>query len=125
MSKGEEKSVSEEKTPKKKSCKKGGKIIRYEPKTTKELMASPLTVSCFKHVGCFQFCGKVQQIQYHPMLTMLFITNLHDRQVTLAGVTFTMSTNAIAVDTKITNVGEKWFKQGNLDHSYYEPYLKP
>ena len=88
-------------------------------------MASPLTVPCFKHVGCFNFCEILQQIQYHPMLTRLFITNIHDRQVTLARVTFTMSTNAIAVATRIPNAGEKWFKQGNLDHSYYEKYLKP
>ena len=87
-------------------------------------MDSPLTMSCFKHVGCFEFCEKLQQIQYHPMLTRLFITNIHDRQVTLAGVTFTMSTNAIAAATGIPNVGEKWFKQGNLDQSYYE-HLKP
>ena len=125
MSEEEDKSVSEEQTPKKKSCMKGGKIIIYEPATIKYLMASPLTVSCFKHVGCFEFCEKVQKSQYHPMLTRLFITNLHDRQVTLAGVTFDMSTNAISTATGIPNVGEKWFKQGNLDLSYYEPYLKP
>ena len=59
------------------------------------------------------------------MLTRLFISGLHDRQVILAGVTFTMSNNAIAATTAIPNVGEKWFKQRNLDHSYYEPYLKP
>ena len=88
-------------------------------------MASPLTVSCFKHVGCFEFCERVQQIQYHSELTRLFIKNLHDRQVTLAGVTFTMSTNVISVATRIPNVREKWFKEGNLDLSYYEPYLKP
>ena len=105
MSEEEDKNFSEEQTPKKKSFKKGGKLIRYEPETTKELMASPLTVSCFKHVGCFEFCEKVQQIQYHPMLTRLFITNIHDRQVTLVGVTFTMSTNIIVATTGISNVG--------------------
>ena len=54
----EDRGVSEEQTPKRINH-KGGKIIRYEPVTTKELMASPLTVSCFKHVGCFEFCEKV------------------------------------------------------------------
>ena len=38
---------------------KGGKINRFEPLNTRELMASPLTVPCFKHVGCFEFCEKV------------------------------------------------------------------
>ena len=107
MSKEKDIGVSEEKTPKKIDH-KGGKINRYELITPKELMASPLTVSCFKHVGCFEFCEKVQQIQYHPVLTRLFITNIHDRQVTLAGVTFTMSTNAILAVTGIP----KWEKNG-------------
>ena len=107
MSKEEDKSVSEEQTPKKKSCKKGGKIIRDEPTNTKELMASPLTVSCFKHVVCFEFCEKVQKVQYHPMLTRLLISGLHDMQVTLVGTNFTMSTNAIETATRIPNVGEK------------------
>ena len=39
---------------------KGGNINRFEPLNTRELMASPLTDSCFKHVGCFDFCEKVQ-----------------------------------------------------------------
>ena len=36
-----------------------------------------------------------------------------------------MSTNAIAAAIGIPSVGEKWFKQENLDMSYFEPYLKP
>ena len=36
-----------------------------------------------------------------------------------------MSTNAIAAAIGIPSVGERWFKQANLDMSYYEPYLKP
>ena len=35
---------------------KGGRIIRFEPTNTRELMASPMAVTCFKHVGCFDFC---------------------------------------------------------------------
>ena len=120
----EDRDNSGEQSPKK-SDHKGGKTNRYEPITTKELMASPLTVCCFKHVGCFEFCERVQQIQYHPLLTRLFITNIHDGHVTLVGVTFTMPNSAILAATWIPNVGEKWFKQGNLDLSYYEPYLKP
>ena len=34
---------------------KEGKINIFEPLNTRELMASPLIVSCFKHVGCFEF----------------------------------------------------------------------
>ena len=88
-------------------------------------MASPLTVSYFKHVGCFEFCEKVQQVQNHPELIRPFINNLHEKQVNLAGVTFEMYTNAIADSTGISSVGEKWFKQENLDMCYFEPYLKP
>ena len=61
MSEKKHKGVSEEQKLKG-SDHKGGKIKIYEPITTKELMASPLTPSCFKHVGCFDFCEKVQRI---------------------------------------------------------------
>ena len=88
-------------------------------------MASPLTISCFKHVGCYEFCEKVQQVQNHPKLTRLFIINLHDKQVNLAGITFELSIDAIANATGIPSVGEKSVKQANLEMSYFEPYLKP
>ena len=104
---------------------KGGNINRFELLNTSEIMASPLTVSYFKHVGCFEFYEKVQQVQNHPELTRLFIINLHENQVNLARVTFEMSTDAIAAATGISSVGEKWFKQANLDMSYFKPYLKP
>ena len=104
---------------------KGGKINRFEPINTREIMASSLTVSCFKHMGCFEFCERVQQVQNHLELTRLFIINLHDKQANLVGVNFEMSTNAIAAATGIPIVGERWFKKGNLDMIYFKPYLKP
>ena len=96
---------------------KGGKINIFEPLNTRELMTSPLTVSCFKHVGFYKFYEKVQQVQNHPKLTRLFIINLHEKKVNLVGVTFKLSTDAIANATWIPSVGEKWFKQDNLDKS--------
>ena len=64
-------------------------------------------------------------MQNHPELTRLFILNLHEKQVDLAGVNFELSFDAIANATRIPSVGEKWFKQANIDMSYYEPFLKP
>ena len=64
-------------------------------------------------------------MQNNPKLTRLFIINLHDKQVKLAGVTFELSTYVIVNATGIPSVGEKWFKQANLDMRYFEPYLKP
>ena len=104
---------------------KGGKINRFEPLNTRELMASPLTIYCFKHVGCYKFYEKVQQEQNHLELTRLFMINLYEKQVNIVGVTFELYTDAIANATCIPSVGEKWFKQANLDMSYFEPYLKP
>lgn len=59
------------------------------------------------------------------MLTRIFISKLHDNQVTLAGVTFTISTIVISAATGIPDVGEKWFKQSELEKHYYEPFIKP
>lgn len=61
-------------------------------------------------VRFFEFCEQVQAVQYHPELTRLFITKIQDNQVTLAGITFTMSATIISAATRILEVGEKWFK---------------
>lgn len=84
-----------------------------------------MTISSFKHLGCFDFCVMVQRVQSHLVLTRVFISNLEDNQVTLAGVTFTISSGIIVAATGIPNVHERWFKAQNLDNQYYEPYFKP
>lgn len=104
---------------------KGGIILRFEPTNTRELMASPITVTSFKHFGCFDFCMMVQRVQSHLLLTRVFISNIEDNQVTLVGVTFTISSDIMFATNGIPNVGEMWFKAQNLNHKYYKPYLKP
>jgi len=91
MAEEENRGQSEEEIQERRKYKKGGRIMRHEPTNTRELMESPITMTSFKHMGCFEFCEKVKRIQHHPVLTRLFITNFHDNQVTLAGVTFTIS----------------------------------
>ena len=66
----------------------------------------------------------VKSVQSHPTLTRVFVINLQKNQVTIAGVTFTISTDIIEATTGIPNVGEKWFKTKDLDAQIYEPYLK-
>ena len=89
---------------------KGGRINRFESLNKMELNSSPLTVSCFQNVGCYEFCEKVQQVKNYPELTRLFILNLHEKQVNLEWVKFELSSDAIAISTGIPSVGEKWFK---------------
>ena len=96
----------EEKMPKRHDH-KGGRINIFEPLNTWELMASPITISCLKQVGFFDFCEKVQQVQNHPELTRLFIINFHDKQVNLDEVKFELSTYSITDATGIPSVGEK------------------
>ena len=104
---------------------KGGTVNIFEPLNTKELTTSPTIVAYFQEVGCFDFCERVQRVQSHPELTKIFILNLHDHQVHLAGVNFELSTNTISMATGIPCMGEKWFKQVNLDLSHYQPFLRP
>ena len=104
---------------------KGGRALILEPTSTREILASPLIVTCFKHVACYEFCEKIRRVQHHPMLTRIFISRLHDNEVTLAGVTFTLSTAIISTAIRIPNVGEKWFKKGNLKKQDFEFFLKP
>jgi len=103
----------------------GGKIIREEPSNLREFQALELAVSCFRYLGCYEFCEQVERVQYHPELTRLFAAHLHDKKVTLARVTFTISSSIIVDATRIPNVVEKWFKNRDLDEYYYEPYIKP
>jgi len=84
-----------------------------------------MTMTSFKWLGYYEFCEQVQAVQHHPELTRLFITKLQDNQVTLAGITFTLSTAIISAATRIPYVGEKWFKHGDLERHYYEPYMEP
>ena len=59
MAEEENISHSEEERQDRRLSKRGWRIIRHEPINTRELMASPITVAGFKHVGCFEFCEKV------------------------------------------------------------------
>ena len=37
----------------------GGRVLRLEPTNTRELLASPMAVTCFKYVGDYDFCEQV------------------------------------------------------------------
>jgi len=125
MAEEEYKPYSEEEETEVKKTHKGGRILRFEPTDLRELLTSPMVVTSFKYLGCYDFCEQVQAVQHHPMLTRLFISKLQDNQVTLVGVTFTLSSAIILAAIGIPNVGEKWFKQGDLERHYYEPFIKP
>lgn len=94
---------------------KGGKIIREEPTSLRELQACRLVVSCFRHQACFEFCEMVERVQFHHELANFFLTHLDNNEVTLARVTFEISPTVISEATKIPNVGEKWYKGHDLD----------
>jgi len=102
---------------------KGGRHIREEPTTLTELQAFPLVISCFQHQSCYDFCEKVANVQFHHELGGLFVLHLHGDQVTLAGVTFTLKQESIAIG--IPNIGEPWNKRQKIDRQHYEPYIKP
>ena len=103
---------------------KGGKIIRENPTSVRELQACSLAVSFFRHQACFEFCELVERIQFHHELARLFVAHLHNNEVTLARVTFTISPAVISEATRIPNVGEKWYKVQDLDEDYCELYIK-
>ena len=85
---------------------KGGKHNREEPTSLAELLACPLAVTCFQHQSCYQFCEMVERGKYHHELARLFVLHLHDDEVTLASVTFSLTPETIAQATSIPNVGE-------------------
>ena len=102
---------------------KGGKVNRFEPQDIVEITTSPMILTCFQNVGCFQFCERIKQVQNHPELTSLFILNLHNKKQSLAGVYFELLADAISNAIGLPNVGENWFKREKLDMSFYEPFI--
>lgn len=66
----------------------------------------------------------VERVKYHHQLARLFVLHLHNGQVNLAGVTFTLTPETIAEATGILNVGEQWNKGQLVDKENYEPYIK-
>ena len=125
MSEGEIHTSSDESQRPTKPKHKGGRANRFEPLYTIQITSSPMILSCFQDVGCYQFCEKIKQVKIHSDLTRLFILGLQNHQVNLAGVKFELSSESISKATGIPDIGEIWFKQKKLDLSYYEPYLKP
>lgn len=85
---------------------KGGRIIREEPTTLRELLACPLAITCFKNQSCYQFCEMVERVKYHHELARLFVLHLHNGQVNLGSVSFTLTPETIALAIGIPNVGE-------------------
>ena len=89
---------------------KGGRIIREEPTSLRELQACPLAISYFKHQSCFGFCEMVERVKFHHQLARLFVTHLDNNEVNLSGITFTLSPAVISEATGIPNVGENGTK---------------
>ena len=66
----------------------------------------------------------IERVRFHHELARLFLTHLHNKKVTLARITFTISPAIILEATGIPNVGENWYKGQDIDDEYYEPYIK-
>ena len=62
-----------------------------------EFLSCPLAISCFRHHSCYE-------------LVLLFVTHLHNGQVNLDGVSFTLLPTTISEETCIPNIGEQWNK---------------
>jgi len=75
----------------KKTYKKGGKVSRFEPLNTQDLVPSPFSKQCFQNVGCLGFCEQIQQVGYLAKLTNLFSTNLRGDKVNIVEVEFIIS----------------------------------
>ena len=90
---------------------KGGKHVWEEPTSLAKLQACPLAVTCFQHQSYYQFCEMVARFQYHHELARLFVIHLHNGQVTLVGVTFTLTPKSIYLAIDIPNIREQWNKR--------------
>ena len=104
---------------------KGGYHRREEPTSLADLQACPMAVSCFQYMSCYEFSERISRIQHHKELAHLFVLDLHDEHVNLAGVDFTLTPEVISQATGIPNVGEVWNKRKVLDSVHFEPFVRP
>lgn len=84
---------------------KGGKVIRYEPTPTQEIISSPFIKKSFKDASCLAFCQRIEQLMFHDKLTSSFATKLRMDKVTMAGIEFTLLREVISTATGILNTG--------------------
>ena len=75
---------------------KSGQHVREEPTSLAQLQACPLAMDCFRCQSCYQYCEMISQTQHHQELVHLFVLNLQDGHVNLAGVDFTLSPDTVA-----------------------------
>lgn len=66
----------------------------------------------------------IERVSFHHELARLFVTNFHSNEVTLAGITFTISPTVISEATGIPYMGENWYKGQDIDKEYCESYIK-
>ena len=59
MAEEEYKPYSEEEETEIKKSHKEGKLLIFEPTNLRELLASPITMTSFKYLGCYDFCEQV------------------------------------------------------------------
>jgi len=115
-------SPTEERAPRRPH--KSGRHVREEPTTLTKLQACPFSVSCFRFQSCYEFCEKVANVQFYHELARLFVLHLYGAQVTLAGVTFTLTLESISLATGMPKIGEPWTKRQKVDRQHYKPYVK-
>ena len=66
----------------------------------------------------------MENVRVHHELAHLFALHLHEGQSILAGVTFTLTTETVSVETGIPNIREQWHKKKKAERHHYEPYIK-
>ena len=94
---------------------KGGRHVREEPTSLTELQACPLAMAFFREQSCYQYFEMIARTHHHQELARLFVLHLHDGQLTLDGVNFTLTLETISQATRIPNVGKQWNKRQQVD----------
>ena len=87
----------------KRKQKKGGNTLRFDPYNFNEITSSPFFMKLFKDVNCLGFFKRVHEVGYHEHLTGIFSLTLTEDKITIAGIDFMFSVDAISQATSIPN----------------------
>ena len=97
-------------------------VVRVEPCETKLLDSNPELLTKVKAVGWFPFISRFSNSNLE--VTRLFSLSLDDSLVKIADLQFRVDERSVALATRLSLTGERWFKYKPMEVTEWRQMLK-
>lgn len=95
-----------------------GLIVRVESKGVKFMEGCLQLKSTLKKARWLQFIKKFKG--HHKEVTKVFARSFNGAEVEIGDIKFTVTESSIAIATKLSQEGERWFKNKDFDEKGME-----